>query len=313
VTGTSTDLLLRCCGARVRTEEGRSPAPIRHLERRGPPRTVALVPEALPLRVGTLNLASGRDSTGRPLDEDGLRKAVTDLDVDVLAVQEVDAGQPRSGGGDQIAVLGAALGADWRTAATVAGTPDPFRTWQPLAPRLRGPGEPPEGPVYGIGLLSRRPVRRWHVLALGTGLARLPLQAPDPRTGRVRLWWFPDEPRVAVAAEVDGLTVVATHLSFAPGANVVQLLRLARALRDLPGPVVLLGDLNMPGPVPPMVLRDWRSLVRAATFPADEPRIQLDHVLVRDDAARPLPAVRAAGAVATPVSDHRAVVVDLET
>ena len=52
------------------------------------------------------------------------------------------------------------------------------------------------------------PVRQWHVLGLGSGRARLPLQAPDPRTGRLRRWWFPDEPRVAVAAEVDGATVV---------------------------------------------------------------------------------------------------------
>jgi endonuclease/exonuclease/phosphatase family metal-dependent hydrolase len=259
------------------------------------------VPEALPLRVGTLNLASGRDSAGRPLDEDGLRKAVTDLDVDVLAVQEVDAGQPRSGGGDQIAVLGAALGADWRTAATVAGTPDPFRTWQPLAPRLRGPGEPPEGPVYGIGLLSRRPVRRWHVLALGTGRARLPLHAPDPRTGRVRLWWFPDEPRVAVAAEVDGLTVVATHLSFAPHTSLRQLGRLRRWAAQLPGPVVVAGDLNLPGRMPARVL-GARDLVRAATFPGPDPRVQLDHLLavggrVRSDDGT---------AVQLAVGDHRA-------
>jgi endonuclease/exonuclease/phosphatase (EEP) superfamily protein YafD len=61
--------------------------------------------------------------------------------------------------------------------------------------------------------------------------------------------------------------------------------------------------------VPGAVLRGWHPLARAATFPAERPRIQFDHVLAR--AAAP-PAVADARAVATPVSDHRALVVDLQ-
>ena len=253
------------------------------------------------LSVGTLNLASGRDGRGHPLDAGALAAAVADLTVDVLAVQEVDAGQPRSGAVDQAAVLGTALGADWRTAAAVAGTPDPFRSWEPVEPRLRGPGEAPDGPTYGIALLSRRPVRRWSVLGLGTGRAKLPLRAPDPRTGRLRLWWFPDEPRVAVAAEIEGLTVVSTHLSFAPQTSVRQLLRIRRWAATLPGPVVVAGDLNLPGAVPARVL-GGRDLVRAATFPGADPRVQLDHLLSVDAAVRSDDGV----AVRLPVGDHRA-------
>lgn len=251
--------------------------------------------------MGTLNLASGRNGRGHPVDSAALASAVAELTVDVLAVQEVDAGQPRSGTVDQAAVLGAALGADWRMAAAVAGTPDPFRSWQPLEPRLRGPGEASDGPTYGIALLSRRPVRRWHVLALGAGRAKLPLRAPDPRTGRPRLWWFPDEPRVAVAAEVDGLTVVSTHLSFAPQTSVRQLLRIRRWVATLPGPVVVAGDLNLPGAVPARVL-GGRDLVRAATFPGADPRVQLDHLLAVGAAVRSDDGV----AVQLAVGDHRA-------
>jgi endonuclease/exonuclease/phosphatase family metal-dependent hydrolase len=263
------------------------------------------VPALDALRVGTLNLASGRGSTGHPVDGPALGKAVADLDVDVLAVQEVDAGQPRSGEVDQPAALGAGLGADWRMAATVAGTPDPFRSWQPAEPGLRGPGEPPAGPAYGIALLSRRPVRRWHVLGLGAGRARLPLRAPDPRTGRLRLWWFPDEPRAAVAAELEGLTVVSTHLSFAPQTSVRQLLRVRRWAAGLPGPVVVAGDLNLPAAVAGRLL-GGTPLVRAATFPAAEPKVQLDHLLA-------VGAVQADGgrAVRLPVGDHRALLVTL--
>jgi endonuclease/exonuclease/phosphatase family metal-dependent hydrolase len=232
------------------------------------------------LRVGTLNLASGRDAAGRSVDAAALRAALAGLDVDVLAVQEVDVGQARSAGVDQPAEVAAALGAaDWRFAAAVAGTPDPFRSWTPVDPPvLRGPGDAATGPHYGIALVSRLPVHRWSVLALGAGRARLPLQAPDPRTGRTRWWWFPDEPRLAIAAELDGCTVIGTHLSFAPHTALRQLARLRRWAGSLPGRVLLAGDLNLVGPVPATVFGAQR-LVSALSYPAAAPRVQFDHLL----------------------------------
>ncbi|WP_448621606.1 endonuclease/exonuclease/phosphatase family protein [Geodermatophilus sp. URMC 65] len=254
------------------------------------------------VRVGTVNVASGRSPGGPVLDAEGLGKAVAGLDVDVLAVQEVDAGQPRSQRVDQAAALAAGLGAaDWRAAATVAGTPDPFRSWSPAGPVLRGPHTPADGPLYGIALLSRLPVLEWSVLDLGSGRARLPVQGPDPRTGRVRWWWFPDEPRAAVAARLGALTVVATHLSFAPHTAVRQLLRLRRWIAGMPGPVVLAGDLNLPGALPARLLRAT-PLVRAPSYPASAPRAQLDHLLAVGDG------LRASDGATTvlPVGDHRA-------
>jgi endonuclease/exonuclease/phosphatase family metal-dependent hydrolase len=141
------------------------------------------------------------------------------------------------------------------------------------------------------------------VHSLGTGRARLPIHAPDPRTGQGRWWWFPDEPRLAVAAELDGCTVVGTHLSFAPHTAVRQLVRLRRWARTLPGPVVLAGDLNLAGPVPARLLGGHR-LVSAPTYPGANPRLQYDHVLA-------LSPMAAAGADvrALPVGDHRLVTV----
>jgi endonuclease/exonuclease/phosphatase family metal-dependent hydrolase len=259
------------------------------------------------LRVGTFNLASGRDAEGRPLDAAGLRGALAAVDADVLAVQEVDVGQPRSHGVDQPAEVAAALGAvDWRFAAAVAGTPDPFRSWTPIdPPLLRGPADRPEGPHYGIALVSRLPVRRWSVLALGAGRARLPLQAPDPRTGQTRLWWFPDEPRLAIAAELAGCTVVATHLSFAPHTAVRQLLRLRRWAATLPGPVVLAGDLNLVGPLPAAVF-GARRLAAEPSYPAAAPRVQFDHVL--GSLPPQHPEVRR-----LPLGDHRLVTVTVRS
>jgi endonuclease/exonuclease/phosphatase family metal-dependent hydrolase len=122
--------------------------------------------------------------------------------------------------------------------------------------------------------------------------------------------WLPDEPRVGVAAVVDGpygeMTVATTHLSFVPGWNAVQLRTLCRELTRLPGPRVLLGDLNLPGGLPAR-LTGWQSLARVPTYPTGEPRVQLDHVL-SNDLARPVLAVEAP---ALAVSDHRALLVEL--
>ena len=257
------------------------------------------------LQVGTLNLASARDERGQSLDAAALRAALATLDVDVLAVQEIDVLQPRSHAVDQPVEVAAALGTtEWRFAAAVAGTPDPFRSWTPVDPPvLRGSWEEPTGPHYGIALFSRLPVRRWSVQALGAGRAKLPIRAPDPRTGEVRTWWFPDEPRLAVAAELDRVTVIGTHLSFAPHTAARQLLRLRRWARSLPGPVLLAGDLNLIGPLPARLARAQR-LAATPTYPAPSPRVQFDHVLAFDPVVAGPAEVRA-----LEFGDHRLVVV----
>ena len=234
------------------------------------------------MRIATVNLASGRDVTGESLQAGELAVAVAELDADVVAVQEVDVGQPRSHGVDQPAVVAAALGAvDWRYAATILGTPAPVpaRSWTAIEPVvLRSPDDAARGPHYGVALISRKPVRRWHVLGLAGGRARLPLRAPDPTGGQARTWWFPDEPRAAIAAELDGLTVIGTHLSFAPHTATRQLRRLQAWSRRFPAPVLVAGDLNLPGPLPAIITGGQRVFC-GPTFPASDPRLQLDHLL----------------------------------
>ena len=70
---------------------------------------------------------------------------------------------------------------------------------------------------------------------------------------------------------------------------------------------MLLGDLNLPGPLPRW-LTGWQVLVAECTFPAVDPRVQLDHVLGHGDG---LPAVTGGRAVTTALSDHCALLVDL--
>jgi len=203
-------------------------------------------------------------------------------------------------------VVAEAVGAqDWRFAPALAGTPDPFASWTRLPPGLDH-GDL-AGPHYGVALLSRLPVRRWHVLGLDPGPLKLPLVAPDPRTGRRRLWWFPDEPRVAVAAELDGLTVVGTHLSFAAPTAARQLRRVHRWAAGLPGPVVVAGDLNLGGSLPALVT-GGRRLVTGRTWPAPDPKVQFDHVLALGGLTGARPAITRLA-----YGDHRTAAVTVVT
>jgi endonuclease/exonuclease/phosphatase family metal-dependent hydrolase len=154
--------------------------------------------------------------------------------------------------------------------------------------------------------------------------------------GRIQLGT--DEPRVALVAEVDApsgpLTVVCTHLSVyrfptvswaggiarrtagyrrgTPGERHAerQVGHLRHRLAGLPRPLVLLGDFNLRGSVP-ADRTGWRPLVTDDTFPRHDPRFQIDHILLDGgtDAGSPEAVGRA---VDTGVSDHRALLVDLQ-
>jgi endonuclease/exonuclease/phosphatase family metal-dependent hydrolase len=266
------------------------------------------------VRLASFNLLSGRSPAEGIAEPERLASAVAALDADVVALQEVDRHQDRSGAVDQAALAADALGAvDHRFVGLVHGTPGEAG-WL-AAPRPPGgrrggrsaaPDPPPDGPTYGVALLLRMPVESWHVLHLDPPRGRYPVPIPAPR---LRLLWIPDEPRAVVAAVLRSprMTVACTHLSFVPGVNVFQLRRARRWLAELPGPRVLLGDLNLPGGLPAR-LTGWTPLVSGPTFPAPAPRVQLDHLL-----ADGLPAGwHARGEVLElPVSDHRAVLAEL--
>jgi endonuclease/exonuclease/phosphatase family metal-dependent hydrolase len=257
--------------------------------------------------VATFNVLHGVALPDGVVDPAALRAAVAALDPDVLGLQEVDRAQPRSGGLDLTAEAAAALGgAAFRFAPTIMGTPGGHS-----CRAVAGDDGRVGVAAYGIGLVSRLPVRRWAVLRLPAAPFPTPLPVlSPPGGGRTRVAWLQDEQRVLLAAVLDGpagpITVANTHLTFVQGWNVLQLRRVVRALRRLPAPRILLGDLNMPGAVPTWVT-GWRRLAVLPTFPAWNPRMQIDHVL----ADGPVPVVTSARSVTAAVSDHRAVVVDL--
>lgn len=285
-----------------------------------------------PLRVATVNLqhatpADGGSATAASLLAAG--RALAELDLDVVALQEVDRGQRRSRYVDQARVLARLVGARWwRFAAAEIGPrggprlrpPLPALSWQP---------------AYGVALLSRLPVRTWHTWSF-PGQVRLLRRDHGLAAGGPVVRLGPaavrrDEPRVALAAELDApggpLAVAATHLSTDPASATAQLGAVVDRLSRLPGEHVLAGDLNLqpgdldllPGdlqPLPDAVTRlsapahvavgpasALAALAVAATYPARAPARQIDHVLgsagLRGGAAE---------VHRLPVSDHAALV-----
>jgi len=253
------------------------------------------------MRLATFNILHARSVRDGTVNLDRLRAAIHELDADVLAMQEVDCDQPRSELADLTAVAAEAMGAvSHRFVAALSGTPG--ATW------IAATGtEQPGTAAYGIALLSRYPARSWQVLRLPRIPMRFPMYLPGP--GRVMV--VREEPRAVVVAQLETpsgrLTVANTHLSFVPGWNRLQLRRLRRDLAGMPGPRVLMGDLNM---TPSAVAADtrMRSMATMPTFPVDQPSRQLDHILVDD------PAVHARGCSTPllPISDHRPLVVDID-
>ena len=247
------------------------------------------------MRLATFNVLHGRAPADGRVDLDRFAAAVRTLDADVLALQEVDRAQPRSGSADLTAVAAEAGGyTSARFVPALEGEPG---AWRPAA-------ADGTGPAYGVALLSRLPV-------LAERTVRLPaLRVPVPVvfSGRRRVQVVRDEPRVAAVARLatdDGeLTVVSTHLSFLAGWNLLQLRRLVAGLASEQR-LVVAGDFNLPTDQVVRVSR-LRPLAAGATFPAHAPVRQIDHLLGRGG-------VRATGGRTwdLPLSDHRALSAEL--
>jgi endonuclease/exonuclease/phosphatase family metal-dependent hydrolase len=251
------------------------------------------------MRVATFNILHGR-TVGDGVDPERLRECVRRLNPDVLALQEVDIDQPRSGRADLTAAAAEAMSAvEHRFVAAISGTPG--ATWMAATGH-----EQPGTAAYGIALLSRFPADSWQVVRF----PRIPIRFPMYLPGQNKVIVVNEEPRAAVIARLQTplgpITVANTHLSFVPGWNRRQLRRLVRDLGGLPGPRLLVGDLNLK----PAAVHRWsgmRPLASAATFPAHAPDRQIDHILTDDRELRAGPTV----AELMPISDHRALVVDL--
>ncbi|MDQ3107098.1 MAG: endonuclease/exonuclease/phosphatase family protein [Actinomycetota bacterium] len=228
------------------------------------------------IRVATFNILHGRRAgAGGAVDLDLLGHSAASLRADVLALQEVDVGVPRSGRADQAAAVGRATG---------------LRATFAKATRVGGIGK------YGNALLVDGRTEDVEVLGL-------------PRTVRSH------EARVALLATVrlDGagpFTMAATHLSIHRPEVHAQLQAVVAALVARPGPHVLVGDLNLGSDEVATVVEAAGLRLAPAdapTFPNPDPTARIDHVAVSPDLQ-----IAGVEVVATASSDHCALIVDLE-
>ena len=226
-----------------------------------------------------------------------LADQIAELAPDVVALQEVDKGQARSGRLDQAAVLAELLGWEHhRFAATCAGPVVGLRR----RPRRSGLetsaddalglgrallGRPPVG--FGNALLTRHPVVAWRVQRLGRGPATLTRRTDrpvwDPRgyeleTSTMRnLLTATMTPGDALTG-VGTLSVGSTHLATRTDTATRQLAAAWGALATLPGPHLLAGDYNLrTEQVAPLGI--GRPVGDGPTFPAWSPDHRIDHVL----------------------------------
>lgn len=240
------------------------------------------------MRVVTWNIHKGIGGVDRRYRLERVVEVLADVDADIVMLQEVDRGVPRSRRHDQAAELGAALGYD-------------HVEYAPNVTLKYG--------VYGNALLSRHPIRdalnidlTWGVKkARGALCCRLSVTTSGGHRATVH--------------------VVNTHLGLSGierRAQVTALLAHER-LRHLHGSsrIVLGGDTNdWTGALPPLLgkhgYRCATGVGRSArlTFPSWRPVAGLDKLFVRGAlTARHVHVPRSK--VARDASDHRPLVVDL--
>jgi endonuclease/exonuclease/phosphatase family metal-dependent hydrolase len=226
------------------------------------------------IRAVSFNILHGQVADGGAVDVAALGRSAAALRPDLLALQEVDVGVPRSRLVDEAAAV-----------AQATGLPMVFGK----AARVGGIGK------YGNALLARGAIEDVAVLAL-------------PRAARS------NEPRSAVLARVtipelggEAVSVAATHLSIHRPEVHDQLQVVVDELAARPLPRLLIGDLNLEShEVAPVVEKAGMALAGGGpTFPRSAPRIRIDHVAVAGLV------IGSVEVVATGTSDHAALVVEV--
>ena len=224
------------------------------------------------MRVITWNILSGMST--RP--EGNLFNAINNLNADILVIQEVDYLQPRSKNVRQVEEIANNCGfQNWAFAPAISGTPGAY--WETSHELISSENNYDLPTSYGIGLLSKIPVRNWHRLSLKKSPVGLPLAITSEKGTRIS--YIPDEPRAAIAAELDnGVTVITAHLSFVPPVNTRQLRKIRDWASDIPGKKIYIGDFN----ALLFETAGLNSINRVRSYPGWNPKVKFDYILSND-------------------------------
>ena len=242
-----------------------------------------------------------------------LASALRTLNPDLLGLQEMDFHLGRSGDSNQVAAIASMMGAEhWAFAPSVIGSPDEnWRGTTDSDARVVTNKNPIGSAGYGIGIVSKIPIRSWHRLELPA--APIGVLMTLPRAGKLKKIYVRDHPRSALAAELeDGWLIINTHLSFVPVFNYLQLLKVKRWVKRLPvtdkTKIIIMGDLNLPFSVIVRGLH-WNSLVTERTFPTWKPKAQIDYFLSQKISAEDVIHIPS---MLTGVSDHLPLTVEVD-
>lgn len=233
-------------------------------------------PQSRVLRLMTYNIRHGERDDGR-VDLGGVAEAIRGTGADIVALQEVDRYQARSGFIDQAGWLADTLGLQSVFGPTMR----------------RGFGN------YGNLLLTGFPVVRWRTLNLPGEL--------EPRGAIVA--------RLDVHGRE--VTVVVTHLGLSQADRMAQAAVLAEELRSEEGPIILMGDCNADVgdlEIGPLVQAGFRDVLigkgvenRYTLRPrGGEPFAAIDHIFVSPDFA-----ILGADVRDDRVSDHQPVAAEV--
>ena len=278
------------------------------------------------MRVTSWNLLHGMaipPSNDLAADQIKLGEAIQAIGADLIGIQEVDEQLARSGKVSQTAVVAEAMSTPhWGFAPVMVGAPG--EKWRKLnsldakvitIENVQANLQSNIDGNYGIGIVSKVPIKHWDRLELGNSPFGMPLVIPaENKKGKqsVRMIYVADEPRVALAATLDnGWTVINTHLSFVPFVNYRQLHKIKKWAAQLSARYgtqsLIIGDMNLPKGLP-AVASKWISLVQQNSYPSWGGKVQFDYILsdsLKPDQHEALPTLN------TGVSDHLPVTVNI--
>jgi endonuclease/exonuclease/phosphatase family metal-dependent hydrolase len=271
------------------------------------------------MRVTSWNLLHGMaipPSNDLAADQIKLGEAIQAIGADLIGIQEVDEQLARSGKVSQTAVVAEAMSTPhWGFAPVMVGAPG--EKWRKLnsldakvitIENVQANLQSNIDGNYGIGIVSKVPIKHWDRLELGNSPFGMPLVIPaENKKGKqsVRMIYVADEPRVALAATLDnGWTVINTHLSFVPFVNYRQLHKIKKWAAQLSARYgtqsLIIGDMNLPKGLP-AVASKWISLVQQNSYPSWGGKVQFDYIL--SDSLEPNQ-YEALPTLNTGVSDH---------
>ena len=278
------------------------------------------------MRVTSWNLLHGMaipPSNDLAADQIKLGEAIQAIGADVMGIQEVDEQLARSGNVSQTAVVAEAMSTQhWAFAPVMVGAPgEKWRKLNSLDAKVitfenvQANRQSNVDGNYGIGIVSKVPVKHWDRLELGNSPFGMPLVIPaENKKGKqsVRMIYVADEPRVALAATLDnGWTIINTHLSFVPFVNYRQLRKIKKWAAQLSArdktQSLIIGDMNLPKGLP-AVASKWNSLVEQNSYPSWGGKVQFDYIL--SNSLKP-DQYEALATLNTGVSDHLPVRVNI--